>query len=48
MADNKPMTKREKEALDRENSGDKDKTREIVAGRGILAQLRAEANRWGK
>jgi hypothetical protein len=48
MADNKTMTKRERDALDRENSGNTEQTMAVIAGRVKTAELRAEATKAGK
>lgn len=48
MADNKTMTARERAGLDRENSGDRKQTEEVIRGRVILAGLRGEATKSGK
>jgi hypothetical protein len=48
MADNKTMTKRENDALNRENSGNADKTQAVIAGRAKQAELRGAATKHGK
>jgi hypothetical protein len=46
--DDSDLTPRERRALAHENNGNRDDTKAVIRGRGILAELRGEANKHGK